>query len=54
MNQKFLIFDFLGKIRKEHCLVTLTETVLFASSQLLSSRVRCIEIVYGCVAQNVY
>lgn len=45
---------FLGKIRKEHCLVTLTETVLFASSQLLSSRVRCIEIVYGCVAQNVY
>lgn len=23
---------FLGKIRKEHCLVTLTETVLFASS----------------------
>ena len=39
--------------RKEHCLVTLTETVLFAPSQPLSRKVRCIEIVYVPLTQNV-
>ena len=47
-SKKYAYLNFY-KIRKEHCLVTLTETVLFAPSQLLSSRVRCIEIVYGCL-----